>query len=146
VPSMSKRQSRGRHCARYAVAGPVPMAVQRGDVARTMPSDMSRRDQQIMFGLAILSVAFAVLQSLTGLNPDVLLAAPALLLFLPLLAGRYVGEEGLLRVAARARAPRVRAVSSLRPVLRPPRALARGGRLIAAALAERAPPAPLLAR
>ena len=36
-----------------------------------------------MFGLAALSVAFVVLQSLTGLNPDLLLAAPALLLFLP---------------------------------------------------------------
>jgi hypothetical protein len=107
---------------------------------------VSRRDKQIMFGLAVLSVGFAAAQSLTGLNPDVLLAAPALLLFLPLLAGRYVGEEGLLRVAARSRAPRARAVSSLRPVLRAPRVLARGGRLIAVALAERAPPALLLAR
>ena len=51
-----------------------------------MPSVVSRRDQHIMFGLAVLSVAFVVLQSLTGLNPDALLAAPALLLFLPLLA------------------------------------------------------------
>jgi hypothetical protein len=107
---------------------------------------VSRRDQHILFVLAGLSLAFAVLQSLTGLNPDVLLAAPALLLFLPLLAGRYVGEERLLRVAARSRAPRLRAVSSMRPVPRAPRVLARGGRLIAAALAERAPPAPLLAR
>jgi len=97
-----------------------------------------------MFALAVLSVAFAAVQSLSGLNPDVLLAAPALLLFLPLLAGRYVGEEGLLRVAARSRASRIRAVSSVRPAPRAPRVLARGGRLIAAALAERAPPAPLL--
>lgn len=99
-----------------------------------------------MFGLAVLSVAFVVLQSLTGLNPDVLLAAPALLLFLPLLAGRYVGEEGLLRVVGRWRAPRARPVSSVRPLRRGPRVLARGGRLIAVALAERAPPASLLAR
>jgi hypothetical protein len=88
-----------------------------------MPSVVSRRDQHIVFGLAVLSVAFVVLQSLTGLNPDALLAAPALLLFLPLLAGRYVGEDGLLRVAARWRAPRVRATSSVRPVQRAPRAL-----------------------
>ena len=115
-------------------------------VARTILSDVPRRDQHLMFGLAVLSVAFVLLQSLTGLNPDVLLAAPALLLFLPLLAGRYVGEERLLRVAARWRAPRVRAVSSVRPMQRAPHALARGGRLIAAALAERAPPALLLAR
>ena len=99
-----------------------------------------------MFGLAALSVAFVAVQSLTGLSPDVLLAAPALLLFLPLLAGRYVGEERLARLAARSRAPRVRAVSSSRPVLRAPRVLARGGRLIAVALAERAPPALLISR
>ncbi len=99
-----------------------------------------------MFGLAALSVAFVAVQSLTGLSPDVLLAAPALLLFLPLLAGRYVGEERLARLAARSRAPRVRAVSSARPVLRAPRVLARGGRLIAVALAERAPPALLISR
>lgn len=111
-----------------------------------MPSGVSHRDRQIMFVLAVLSVALVVAQSLTGLNPDVLLAAPALLLFLPLLAGRYVGEEGLLRVAARSRAPRVRAVSCVRPERRAPRVLARGGRLIAVALAERAPPAPLPAR
>lgn len=111
-----------------------------------MPSGVSRRDQHIMLGLAALSVAFAVLQSLAGLNPDVLLAAPALLLVLPLLAGRYVGEEGLLRVAARWRGPRARAASSARPTLRAPRVLARGGRLIAVALAERGPPAPLPAR
>jgi hypothetical protein len=111
-----------------------------------MPSGVSRRDQHLMLGLAVLSVAFAVLQSLTGLNPDLLLAAPALLLFLPLLAGRYLGEERLVQLAARSRAPQARAVSSSRPVLRAPRVLARGGRLIAVALAERAPPAPLIAR
>ena len=111
-----------------------------------MSADVSRRDEQTMLLLAVLSVVFAVLQSVLGLNPDVLLAAPALLLFLPLLAGRYVGEDGLLRVAARSRAPRVRAVSSPRPALRAPRTVARGGRLIAAALAERAPPALSLAR
>ena len=75
-------------------------------IARTIPSGVSRRDQHIVFGLAAATVALAVLQSLTGLNPDVLLAAPALLLFLPLLAGRYLGEHGLARLAARWRPPR----------------------------------------
>jgi hypothetical protein len=58
-----------------------------------------------MLGLAVLSVAFAAVVSLTGLDPAVLLAAPALLLFLPLLAGRYVGEDGLSG-SLRARATR----------------------------------------
>jgi hypothetical protein len=99
-----------------------------------------------MLVLGVLTVAFAVVQSLTGLNPDVLLAAPVLLLLLPLLAGRYVGEDGLLRLAARARPRWARAASSARPALRAPRVVARGGRLIAVALAERGPPAPVLAR
>ncbi|HEX7300093.1 MAG TPA: hypothetical protein VF257_13935 [Solirubrobacteraceae bacterium] len=107
---------------------------------------MPRRDQFLMLGLGALTVVFAVVQSLTGLDPDVLLAAPVLLLFLPLLAGRYVGEDGLLRLAARARSPWARPASSARPALRAPRALARGGRLIAVALAQRGPPAPALAR
>jgi hypothetical protein len=107
---------------------------------------MPRRDQHILLGLALLSMAFLALQPLTGLNPDVLLAAPVLLVFLPLLVGHYVGEDRLVRLAARTRAPRARATSSQRPMSRPPRVLARGGRLIAAALAERGPPAPALTR
>jgi hypothetical protein len=107
---------------------------------------MPRRDQRILLGLALLSVAFAATQSLTGLNPDVLLAVPVLLLLLPLATGRYVGEDGLVRLATGWQAPTSRAASSVRPVLRAPRVLARGGRLIAVALAERGPPAPLLAR
>ena len=81
------------------------------------------------------------MQSVTGLSPDVLLAVPALLLVLPLLAGRYVGEDGLLRLACRARVVRRRrSPSRLGARRRAPRVLPRGGRLIAAALAERAPP------
>lgn len=111
-----------------------------------MPSGMRRRDQRILLGLALLSLAFAATQSLTGLSPDLLLAVPALLLVLPLAAGRYVGEDSLVRLASRWQAPTPRAASSARPVLRAPAVLARGGRLIAAALAERGPPAALLVR
>jgi hypothetical protein len=115
-------------------------------VARTMRSGMPRRDQRILLGLALLLVVFAATQSLTGLNPDVLLAVPVLLLALPLAAGRYVGEDGLVRLATRRRAPTRRVASSARPALRAPRVMARGGRLIAVALAERGPPAQLIAR
>jgi hypothetical protein len=108
---------------------------------------MPRRDQRILLGLAALTLAFAVMQSLTGLTPDVLLAAPVLLAFLPLLAGRYVGEDRLVRLAVRSDVPRARtAAAAVGPPLRAPRVLARGGRLIAAGLAERGPPALLLAR
>jgi hypothetical protein len=108
-------------------------------------SPMPRRDQRLLFGLAALTVLFAVVQAATGISGDVLLAAPALILLLPLLAGRYVGEEGLARLGAYLASRRRPAALRAAP-RRAPRVLARGGRLIAEALAERGPPALLLAR
>src|SRR3954451_15887313 len=108
---------------------------------------MPRRDQRILLGLAALTVLLAVLQSATGVSSDVLLAAPALVLLLPLLAGRYVGEDGIARLGALlapARHPAETVPAAL--PLRAPRVLARGGRLVAVALGQRGPPAPLLAR
>ena len=67
---------------------------------------MPRRDQRILFGLAALTVLLAVLQSATGISGDVLLATPALVLLLPLLAGRYVGEDGIARLGAILATPR----------------------------------------
>jgi hypothetical protein len=97
---------------------------------------MPRRDQRILLGLAALTLVFAVVQSATGISGDVLLAAPVLVLLLPLLAGRYLGEDGIARLCA------LRAAQPWRPA----RALARGGRLIAVALGRRGPPALALAR
>src|SRR3954467_2059069 len=108
---------------------------------------MPRRDRHILLALATLSAAFAIVQSVPGVSPDVLLAVPALLLLLPLLAGRYVGEDGLARLAGRrALAPPRRSPACLGERRRAPRVLPRGGRLIAAALAERGPPALTAAR
>jgi len=109
---------------------------------------MPRRDQRLLFGLAALTVLLAVLQSATGVTGDVLLAAPALVLLLPLLAGRYVGEDGIARLGALLAPVRRRPVPAVPAALplRAPRVLARGGRLIAVALAQRGPPAALLAR
>jgi hypothetical protein len=106
-----------------------------------------RRDQRILLGLAALTALFAIVQSATGISADVLLAAPGLLLLLPLLAGRYVGEDRIARLSARFTAPRRRpAAVEKMPCRRAPRVLARGGRLIAVALAQRGPPALLPAR
>jgi hypothetical protein len=93
-----------------------------------------------------LTVALVVVQAITG--AEVMMASPALVLLLPLLAGRYVGERGLSRLAARFVAPARRAARVLRDRLpRAPRAvLPRGGRLLAARLAERGPPCPSAAR
>jgi hypothetical protein len=108
---------------------------------------MPRRDQRILLGLAALSLLFAVVQTVTGISGDVLLAAPALLILLPLLAGRYVGEDGIARRSALVATPRRRPVAALaRLPRRAPSVLPRGGRLIAAALAQRGPPLLSLAR
>ena len=82
---------------------------------------MPRRDQHVLLGLTALSVLLAVLVSVAGIHADVLLATPALVLLLPLLAGRYVGEDGIARLGARRVAPRRRRARGV-AVPRAPRA------------------------
>jgi len=77
----------------------------------------------------------------------VLLAlAPLLLLVASLLAGRYLGEERIARLAARRRRPATRRarMARLGRAQAAPVVLPRGGRLIAASLAHRGPPAVLV--
>ncbi len=96
----------------------------------------------MLLGLAALTLLLASL-TLAGVHSDVLLAVPALALALPLLAGRYVGEERLARLAATSVVVRRRAAPVLAPTGGCPRhRLPRGGRLIAFSLAVRPPPAP----
>jgi hypothetical protein len=102
---------------------------------------MTRRDRQLLLGLAAMTLALASL-TLVGVHGDVLLAAPVLVFALPLLAGRYVGEEQLARLAAAFLGARRRPAGTIAPLARRrARPLPRGGRLIAAALAVRPPPA-----
>ena len=131
---------------------------------------MTRRDLLALLGLTALAATLAGVQMATGVAPDVLIAAPGLLLLLPLAAGRYVGEDGLVRFAraipfrprgaARAaggppgpvpgRAPRrppdragARAPGPSRARRRP---LKRGGRRAPAGLRRPAPKGPLIPR
>jgi hypothetical protein len=102
---------------------------------------MTRRDRQLLLGLAALTLALASL-TLLGVHSDVLLAAPVLVFGLPLLAGRYVGEQQLARLVAAFVGARRRPAGTITPhARRSVRRLPRGGRLIAAALAVRPPPA-----
>jgi hypothetical protein len=107
---------------------------------------MVRRDRCLLLFLGLISVGFPLAVPVLGVNPDVLLALPPLLMLVPLAVGRYVGE----RTIARLRRPvpdRQRPARLL--IVRVPRAdrvLPRGGRLVAAAMARRGPPAPILAR
>jgi hypothetical protein len=104
---------------------------------------VTSRDRHLLLGLAALTLALAA-STLVGVHGDVLLAVPVLLLALPLLAGRYVGEERLARLAAAFVSIRDRAEGSPPAAARrSPRALPRGGCLIAASLAVRPPPTAL---
>jgi hypothetical protein len=101
---------------------------------------MTRRDRQLLLGLAAMTLALASL-TLFGVHSDVLLVAPVLVFALPLLAGRYVGEEQLARLAAAYRGARRRPAGTIAPRARRSESrLPRGGRLIASALAVRPPP------
>ncbi|HEY6759704.1 MAG TPA: hypothetical protein VI318_09445 [Baekduia sp.] len=102
----------------------------------------ARRDLRPLLAIAVLGVVAAVLLAESIAHTDLLLLSPALVIALPLLAGRYVGAATLERLAARRAMPhrRVRAVAFAPPRRRPRASRARGGRLIAAALAERGPP------
>lgn len=102
---------------------------------------MPRRVLRPPLALAVLAVGFVLAQSLLDLGPAALYLAPAVLLALPLLAGCYVGERQLTRLAGRVPPPRRRDLGARRPRVTAPRRLARGPRLIASSLAVRPPPA-----
>jgi hypothetical protein len=108
---------------------------------------MRVRDRFILCAMAAAVLAAAVAHGAAGIPADALIALPALLLLLPLAAGRYVGSERLVRLARRVPRPRLprgaRAVARRRPALRP---APRGGLLIAVSLARRGPPASAAAR
>ena len=73
----------------------------------------------------------------------VALLAPAVLLALPLLAGRYVGEDVIERLRTRRPAPARRRATQAAPPLRPlARRMPRGGGLVGSHLARRPPPRP----
>jgi hypothetical protein len=93
-----------------------------------------------MLAIAMLVALFPLLHEVVGLSAGFMFMAPALTLVFPLLAGRYVGEDRLLSLA-RAIPPQRREPRRRAPFLRGfEPLLARGGRLIGAALAVRPPP------
>ncbi|MGA2321172.1 MAG: hypothetical protein ABSG95_10605 [Solirubrobacteraceae bacterium] len=89
----------------------------------------------VLIALAVL----ALIGAIDSLQTGVLTMLPALALAVAMLTRPYLGE----RVIARLRARRPRRPSAVGPTvgsLRPEVSVARGGRLIAVALAGRAPP------
>jgi hypothetical protein len=108
---------------------------------------MRIRVATLVCATAAVAVAFAVVHVATGVGADALIAVPGLLLLSPLVAGRYVGSERLVRLARRVLRPARhrgdRPVARRRPDRRP---APRGGLLIAVSLARRGPPASAAAR
>ena len=96
-----------------------------------------------MVVLALTASALTPLVALLGLATAFAYLAPALLLLLPLLGGRYIGAERLERMARRrARRPARRRSLRIPAPRRAARVLVpRGARLIAFSLAVRPPPA-----
>ena len=107
---------------------------------------MSGRPRLLVLPCAALAVALAAALLAAAVGQDALTAVPALILLVPLIAGRYVGEEQLTRLLRRAPAPVRRAQPALLPPRPRRRAMARGGRLIGVSLARREPPRTALAR
>lgn len=105
-----------------------------------------RRGSDFIAQLALaVTVCWAVVLALTGSTDLLLFLAPALLIAIPLVSGRYVGERLIARlVAERTRWPRRSAVASTATPRRPAIWLPRGTRLVAFSLAERPPPGRLL--
>jgi hypothetical protein len=92
--------------------------------------------------LGLLACASIVATALVGASAALAYLAPALLLFALLLFGRYPGED-----AYRSRLAPARRAAHVRPAVLLPRPAARsrlprGGALLGAALAGRAPPRP----
>jgi hypothetical protein len=93
---------------------------------------------RVVLALALAAALVLLGLQLAGLDTGLLFLAPAFVLALPLLAGRYPGEGVIVRARRRPRRRRIEPLPSVRP---PARLLPRGGLLVGHALAGRAPPA-----
>jgi hypothetical protein len=110
-----------------------------------LPSFLMRLAGRLTSGVALaITVCWALALAFAGSTDVLLFLAPALLIAAPLVAGRYVGETLIAKLATRRSGPR------RRPGTRAPALpvatlwLPRGSRLLAFSLAKRPPPARLL--
>jgi hypothetical protein len=101
---------------------------------------LPRRDRIVLWAFALLVVAWMVAQALSGSATGLLHLAPALVLALPLILGRYPGESKLAELAGTSRTPTARRPSRIPMPRSHVRVMQRGGRLVASAMAKRPPP------
>jgi hypothetical protein len=96
-----------------------------------------------VIALAAITALWTLGMLVLGVSDALIYLVPALLIMLPLLSGRYPGDDALVRAARRARPRRKRIPAARSSRRRAPISvlLPRGGQLVGAALAGRAPPA-----
>jgi hypothetical protein len=99
-----------------------------------------RRNRLALWTFTLVVSAWAAAEALTGFHSGLLYLAPALVLALPLLLGRYVGEEQLVELAARPPAATRRRALRVAGPRSYARVMQRGGRLVASGMAKRPPP------
>jgi hypothetical protein len=99
----------------------------------------STRHRLVPWAFAATLLAWVLAETATGGHAGLLYIAPALVLALPLALGRYVAEDRLVELAARPSKRRLRPLRLPTPHSRP-RVMARGGCLVARAMAKRPPP------
>jgi hypothetical protein len=106
---------------------------------------MSRRDLRLLLAVCALAAVWLIAQSIVDVSTGFFFLVPAVVMAVPLLAGRYIGAESLSRISrSRLRDRRHAPVaSSVRRAFCP--TPPRGGLLIAASLAVRPPPLALVA-
>ena len=101
---------------------------------------MSRRPHHALratAGVVVLAALWLIGLHVGGLDTGLLFLAPAFVLLLPLLAGRYVGERALAPLVRPVRRALAAALHPSRPRAR---LVPRGGLLVGCSLAGRAPP------
>jgi hypothetical protein len=107
---------------------------------------MPRRALRSLAFLAAVLALWIATRSVDGLTMGWLVLAPALLLLVPLLGGRYVGESTLSRLSGRRTVVRRRCIAAAPVRWRVLDAAPHGGLLLARRIAGRAPPRAAIAR
>ena len=107
---------------------------------------ISRRNRVVLVTFALVVAAWTAAEAVTGTRTGLLYLAPALVLALPLLLGRYVGEEQLVELGRRTPVRRRQQALRVAGPRSYARMMQRGGELVASGMAKRPPPLVALPR
>lgn len=107
---------------------------------------LDRRHLRLTIGLALISMAWLLAQSIAGLGEGLAMLTPAFMLLLALVVGWFPGEETIARWRDSRAVPRPRRARERRPRTHgDARVAPRGAALMASGMARRPPPAGIAA-